>query len=173
VAGRVEQIRRRIAAACARAGRDPAEVTLVGVSKGFDADAAAEACAAGLADLGENRVQEAAVKIEALAARGVRPRWHLIGHLQTNKVRDALRLFGILHSIDSVRLAQEVSKRATTPVAVLLEVNVAQEATKFGFAPEEVSAALAQIALKIVNWRDLKPGTRGELVALWQPRELS
>jgi pyridoxal phosphate enzyme (YggS family) len=146
IAERLATVRDRIAAACERAGRAPAEVTLVGVSKGFPPDAAAETCAAGLLDLGENRVQEAARKVEALAARAVRPRWHLIGHLQTNKVRDALRLFAILHSIDSVRLAQEVSKRATTPVAVLLEVNVAQEATKFGFAPEEVSAALAQIA---------------------------
>ena len=145
IAEGLAQVRERMAAACARAGRAPNEVTLVGVSKGFPAEAVAEAHAAGLRDLGENRVREAAGKIELLAARGVRPRWHLIGHLQTNKAKTAVELFGIIHSVDSVRLAQALSRRAHESVPILLEVNVAQEAGKFGFAPEEVTSALSTI----------------------------
>ena len=134
-----------MAAACRRAGRSPDEVTLVGVSKGMPALAVAEAHAAGLQDVGENRVQEAAAKIEALAAQGVRPRWHLVGHLQTNKAKTVTGLFAILHSVDSVRLAQALSRRAREPLPILLEVNVAQEASKFGFTPQEVASALRSI----------------------------
>jgi len=146
VAENLAVVRERIAEACRRAGRSPDEVTLVGVSKGFPAELVVEACAAGLTDLGENRVQEAAPKIEALTARGVRPRWHLIGHLQTNKAKTATGLFAIIHSVDSVRLAEALSHRASEPLPVLLEVNVAREPAKFGFAPEELSSAYATIA---------------------------
>lgn len=145
IAERLAQVRERMTAACDRAGRALNEVTLVGVSKGLPAEAVAEAHAAGLRDLGENRVQEAAGKIGVLAARGVRPRWHLIGHLQTNKAKTAIELFGIIHSVDSVRLAQALSRRAHESVPILLEVNVAQEAGKFGFAQEEVTSALSTI----------------------------
>ena len=146
IAENLAQVRERIAAACRRAGRSPDEVTLVGVSKGFPAEAVAEACDAGLRDLGENRVQEAAAKIEALAATGRRPHWHLIGHLQTNKAKTAAGLFAIIHSVDSVRLAQALSRRAQEPVPILLEVDAAQEAGKFGLAPQELVAALRDIA---------------------------
>jgi hypothetical protein len=146
IAENIIAVRQRIAAACERAGRAPAEVVLVGISKGFATEVIAEAVHAGLADVGENRVQEAAPKIEALAARGLHPRWHLVGHLQTNKAKTAIELFAILHSVDSLRLAEELSRRARGPVALLLEVNVAQEASKFGFAPEEVAPALSAIA---------------------------
>ena len=142
-------VRQRIDAACRRAGRSPDGVTLVGVSKGVSARAVAEACAAGLTDVGENRVQEAAAKIEAVAAlleTHSQPRWHLIGHLQTNKAKTATNLFDILHSVDSLRLAQTLSRKANERLPVLLEVNVAQDAAKFGFAPEEVTSALAAIA---------------------------
>ena len=134
-----------MAAACRQAGRSPDEVTLVGVSKGMPASRVAEAHAAGLQDVGENRVQEAAAKIEALAAQGVRPRWHLVGHLQTNKAKTVTGLFAILHSVDSFRLAQALSRRAREPLPILLEVNVAQEASKFGFTPQEVASALRSI----------------------------
>ena len=134
-----------MAEACRRAGRSPDEVTLVGVSKGVPAQAVAEAHAAGLQDMGENRVQEAVAKIEALAAQGVRPRWHLVGHLQTNKAKTVTGLFAILHSVDSFRLAQALSRRAREPLPILLEVNVAQEASKFGFTPQEVASALRSI----------------------------
>ncbi len=140
------EVRGRIDMACERAERSPGEVRLIGVTKGFPAAAVAEAVAAGLEDIGENRVQEAAAKIESLAATGVRPRWHLIGHLQTNKVKTALNLFAILHSVDSLRLAQELSARAAQPVPILLEVNVSQEASKFGFSVGELPTALQAIA---------------------------
>ena len=145
VAEQLTRVRERMAAACRRAGRSPDEVTLVGVSKGVPAQRVAEAYAAGLQDMGENRVQEAADKIEALAAQGVRPRWHLVGHLQTNKAKTVTGLFAILHSVDSVRLAQALSRRAREPLPILLEVNVAQEASKFGFTPQEVASALRSI----------------------------
>jgi pyridoxal phosphate enzyme (YggS family) len=145
IAENLARVRERMAAACRRADRAPDEVTLVGVSKGFPAEAVAEACAAGLGDLGENRVQEAGRKIEALEALGVRPCWHLIGHLQTNKAKTASDLFAIIHSVDSLRLAQALSRRAREPVPILLEVNVAQEASKFGFAPKDVAPAVSEI----------------------------
>ncbi len=145
IAQNLSMVRTRIASACARAGRSPDEVTLVGVSKGFPAEAVAEACAAGLTDIGENRVQEAEAKIAALASMSVRPRWHLVGHLQTNKAKAAAGLFAIIQSVDSVRLAQALSKDASAPLTVLLEVNVAQEASKFGFAPDDVPDSLDAI----------------------------
>ncbi len=145
IAENLERVRARIGQACVRAGRSPEDVTLVGVSKGFPAAAVAEAYAAGLHDLGENRVQEGAAKIRDLASRGVYPRWHLVGHLQTNKAKTALELFAIIHSIDSIRLAQALSRRASKPVPILLEVNVANEASKFGFAVQEVDSALQAV----------------------------
>ncbi len=146
IAERLAAVRARIDAACRRAGRSPSDVTLVGVTKSFPAEAVAEAVAAGLEDCGENRVQEAAAKIATLAALGIRPRWHLIGHLQTNKVQTALGLFAILHSVDSLRLARELSSRATHPVPILLEVNVSQEASKFGFSVGDLPDAVSAIS---------------------------
>jgi len=143
----LSRVRERIAAACGRAGRSPDEVTLVGVSKGLQPEAAEEACAAGLRDVGENRVQEAVRKMEALAGMSTPPRWLLVGHLQTNKAKTAAGLFAIIHSVDSVRLAQALSRYAREPVPVLVEVNVAQEAGKFGFAPNEVASVLPDIAV--------------------------
>jgi len=146
IAENLARVRQRIEAACRRAGRAPAEGTLVGITKGFPPEAVAEAVAAGLEDAGENRVQEAAAKIGALAGRGIRPRWHLVGHLQTNKAKTALDLFAIIHSVDSLRLAEALDRHASRPVAVLLEVNVAQEASKFGFTPGELPSALSAIS---------------------------
>jgi len=139
-------VRERIEAGCARAGRSPGSVTLVGVTKTVPVEAIAEACAAGLRDAGENRVQEAVPKIEALDALGVRPRWHLIGHLQRNKAKLAVERFAILHGVDSVRLAEALNARAHEPLPVLLEVNVGQETSKFGFDPTALPQALADIA---------------------------
>jgi pyridoxal phosphate enzyme (YggS family) len=146
IAENIAAVRERIEAACLRADRPPGSVTVIGVTKGQPPDAIVEACAAGLEDLGENRVQEAQVKIAALAERGLRPRWHLVGHLQTNKTKTASGLFAILHAVDSVRLARALSERAERPVVTLLEVNVAREASKFGFTPEEVPSALTEVA---------------------------
>jgi pyridoxal phosphate enzyme (YggS family) len=140
ISGRIEAVRALIAAACERGGRSPADVTLVGVTKTHAPERIAAAYAAGLRDFGENRVQEAAGKVELLRARDIRPTWHLLGHLQRNKVTAALNLFDILHSVDSQRLAEAIDERATRRVGVLIEVNVAGEASKSGVAPAAVGA---------------------------------
>ncbi|MDE3095178.1 MAG: YggS family pyridoxal phosphate-dependent enzyme [Chloroflexota bacterium] len=146
LAARIAAVRARIEAACARAGRDPGAVTLVGVSKTHSAATIAAAHAAGLRDFGENRVQEAGPKIESLRAAGVSPVWHLVGHLQTNKVRAALGLFAILHGVDSERLAAAISRAAPRPVRVFLQVNVAEEASKHGADPAAAPALAERIA---------------------------
>ncbi len=138
-------VRERIERAAGRAGRRPEDVLLIGVSKTVPSDRVRLGVEAGLAALGENRVQEAKEKIKVLG----RPvPWHLIGHLQTNKVRDALELFDVIHSLDRVELAQEIERRAATRgrvVETLLEVNVADEPSKSGFAPDALEAALQTI----------------------------
>jgi hypothetical protein len=114
-------------------------VTIIAVTKGFGPDAVAAAAAAGLRDVGENRVQEAVAKMDAAAAPGLR--WHLIGHLQRNKARLVPGRFALVHSVDSLELADELDRRAAaagTEVAVLLQVNVAGEAQKSGTAPDDV-----------------------------------
>ena len=144
IAERVAHLRQRVERAAERAGRSPADVTIVAVSKGFPPSAIDEAVVAGIADVGENRVQEAAAKIAAL--RGLPVTWHLVGHLQTNKAKTALELFDIIHSVDSLHLAEVLSHRAQRPLPVLLEVNMAGEASKFGFSPDDVAAAAQAIA---------------------------
>jgi pyridoxal phosphate enzyme (YggS family) len=136
IAKRIAEARERIAAACARSGRSPDAVTIIAVTKGFGPDAVREAVAAGIRDIGENRVQEAEAKIAALAELDVR--WHMIGHLQTNKVKTVLSLFDTIHSVDSIHLAEAISRRAPGPVPVFLEVNVADEASKGGVSLAEL-----------------------------------
>ncbi|HUF51207.1 MAG TPA: YggS family pyridoxal phosphate-dependent enzyme [Longimicrobiales bacterium] len=138
------RVAERIAAAQARAGRG-APVTVVAVTKGHGVAAVLAALRAGLRDVGENRVQELVEKRGELAG-SAQPVWHLIGHLQRNKVRRAITLFDRIHSIDSLRLAQELSAeavRADLTVRGLVQVNVSGEATKGGF---DRARALAQIA---------------------------
>ena len=137
IAENVVRVRARIAAACDRAGRDPADVTLIAVTKTHLAEAVAAAYAAGIRDFGENRVQEAAEKIPAARALGVEATWHLIGNLQRNKVAAALPLFDVIHSVDSLRLAEALNERSTAGARVLLEVNVSGEASKHGVSPED------------------------------------
>jgi hypothetical protein len=140
------RVRERIAAAAERAGRRPDDVLLIAVSKTVPVERIKEAIDAGVAALGENRVQEAKAKIAVL---GHPVPWHLIGHLQTNKVKDALALFDVIHSIDRLELARECERRAAAsgrPVDVLLEVNVADEPQKSGFPVDAVPAALEAIA---------------------------
>src|SRR5205823_8750714 len=110
IAVRVEAVRERIAAAARRAGRSPEEIRLVGVSKTHPPELVAQALAAGLHDFGENRVQEAEPKIAALAAERNAITWHLIGHLQSNKAKRAAALFDIVHSVDSLHLAQALAR---------------------------------------------------------------
>ena len=123
----------------------PQPVTIVAVTKGFGIDAIRAARDAGLADIGENRVQEAVQKQDALRdVAGMR--WHLIGHLQRNKAKLVSGRFELVHSVDSAELATELSKRATSPVRVLLQVNVASEPQKSGCTLEEAPALARQVA---------------------------
>ena len=136
----------KIAAACRRSGRDPAEVEIVAVTKTHGAEVVDEAWRAGLAIVGENKVQEAAWKKPASMTG---PSWHLIGHLQSNKVRHALELFDFIHSVDSAKLADRINQVADEMGAsprILLEVNVSGEKSKSGLKPEEVRGVLEHIA---------------------------
>lgn len=146
IVARIAEARERIAAACARSGRSPDGVTIVAVTKGFGPDAVREAVAAGIRDIGENRVQEAEAKRAALADLPGDVRWHMIGHLQTNKVKTALNLFDTIQSVDSLHLAEAISRRAPVPVSAFLEVNVAGEASKTGFSLAELPNAYEEIA---------------------------
>ncbi len=145
IAANLERVRERVARAAERAGRTPDDVLLIGVSKIVEVERIRAALAAGLGALGENRVQEAKAKVAELG----RPvPWHLIGHLQTNKVKDALPLFDLIQSLDRLELAHELERRAAAQgrvVEALLQVNVASEASKGGFAPDAVSEALDAI----------------------------
>ena len=128
----VQSIRYRIAAACARVHRDPASVQLVAVSKTVPVELVREAIAAGQTLFGENRVQEALVKIEAI---GSAARWHLVGHLQKNKARQAVGAFELIHSVDDAELAAELDRRAAARQSVqpvLVQANLAGESTKSG-----------------------------------------
>ena len=145
--GRLDEVRDRIARAAERCGRDPRQVLLVGVVKTVPLEVIAEALALGLADLGENRVQEAGTHIGALGRDAAR--WHMIGHLQRNKVGLAVEMFDRLHGLDSVELAEAASRRALAirrRLSVLVEVNVSGEASKFGSAPEVLDPLLERIA---------------------------
>ena len=158
IAERVGAVRQQVADACRRADRSPEDVTIVAVTKGFPPEAVRDGFAAGLSHFGENRVQEAQAKLPLLAGLAPRPTWHMVGHLQTNKVKTALSLFDIIQSVDSLHLAQEISRRApqSVRVPVLLEVNVAGEAAKYGFSPDELPPAAAQVrALPCIEVRGL------------------
>jgi PLP dependent protein len=145
IAANLNSVQQRLAAACARAGRDPSSVTLVTVSKGHQADVVRTAADLGLTLFGENRVQEAKIKIGQCPAR---LQWHLIGHLQSNKCRDAVHFFSMIQSVDSLDLAREINKwaeKSAKTMPVLLEVNVAGESSKFGYSPANVLLELREI----------------------------
>ena len=145
VAHNVERIRERIRIAASRSGRQPEDVTLIAVSKAIEPERIEAAVAVGQTLFGESKVQEARAKIPLLSQRA---RWHLVGHLQTNKAREAVALFALIHSVDSIKLAVELNKwaeRAGKVQAILLEVNTSGEASKFGLKPEDVSATLSEI----------------------------
>ncbi|MBD3175047.1 MAG: YggS family pyridoxal phosphate-dependent enzyme [Armatimonadia bacterium] len=136
---RVEEVQSRIASACDRVGRDPAEVTLVAVTKTRTLPEVEAVLAAGVGDVGENYVQRAMERVESLGRD--RCRWHLIGHLQSNKARHAVAFVDWLHTIDSEGIADEVGKRARRlerEIDCMVEVNVAGEDTKYGVGPDEL-----------------------------------
>jgi len=145
LAANVEAIQQRIAAACERARREPASVTLIAVTKTQPPDVVGAAARLGLSLFGENKVQEAKAKIPLCPAR---LRWHMVGHLQTNKCRDAVELFEMVQSVDSLHLAEELNKRAdqaAKTLPILLEVNAVGEASKFGCRPDQLLADLERI----------------------------
>jgi PLP dependent protein len=146
VGERLAQVRARIAAAARRAGRDPAAISVVAVSKTVPPDRIKDAVAAGVAVLGENRVQEAQEKIQAL---GRLAQWHLVGHLQTNKARLAVQLFDLIHTLDSARLARELDRHARAAgkrLPCLVEVNQGGELTKSGLSESDVLPFLREAA---------------------------
>ena len=145
LAANLTAIRQRIAEACARTGRQPESVTLLAVTKSQPPEVVVEAAKLGLNLFGENKVQEAKAKIPLCPGR---LRWQMIGHLQTNKCRDAVELFEMIQSVDSLHLAQEINQRAeqaAKTMRILLEVNVAGEASKFGYQPDKLLADLIQL----------------------------
>ena len=150
IARNLEAVQGAIRAACERADRDPADVTLVGVSKTHGFEVIEAALEGGLHALGENRVQEFVPKAEAAAAAGLAVDWHFIGHLQRNKARQVLPHLGTLHSLDSEALVAELNKRWASgirptsghPVRCYLEVNIAGVAQKHGAAPDQVASLL-------------------------------
>lgn len=144
---RIAQVRERIAAACLGAGRPADSVRLVSVTKTVPVETIREAIAGGLTDLGENRVQEAAAKIETLGRDGLS--WHLIGHLQSNKAGRAVQMFDLIHSVDSEALAREIDRRAGLAgkkQRILIQVNCSAEESKSGCAPGEVAGLSKAIA---------------------------
>jgi pyridoxal phosphate enzyme (YggS family) len=146
VADNVASVRTRIAAACERVGRASSEVTLVAVSKTFPASAIDEAIAAGVTDIGENRVQEAREKKPEVAGS---VRWHLIGHLQSNKAKDAIRLFDVIQSVDSLGLAEKLARAAEgagRTQDVMLQVNVGDEPQKSGIEAADAEGVAKAVA---------------------------
>ena len=154
VSERYAQVRKRVDEAAARCGRDPSEVTLLAVTKTHPVSEINEAIDAGATDIGENRVQELLAKYD-----DVKPvRWHLIGHLQTNKVRQVIDKVVMIHSVDSLKLAEEIDKRASAHgivMDVLIEINSAMEETKSGIAAgelrklaEDITAGCASVRIR-------------------------
>ncbi|MCP4569719.1 MAG: YggS family pyridoxal phosphate-dependent enzyme [FCB group bacterium] len=156
MAANLAAVNSKIAEAAFRAGRGGDEVTLVAVSKTYPAEAVTAAVEGGATDIGESRVQEAAAKIDQL---GSVARWHLIGHLQSNKAAVAVRCFDLIHSVDSIALAQKISAQAVRQektIECLIEVNSSGEDSKFGFAPADIQACFSEImALPGIRLRGL------------------
>jgi PLP dependent protein len=156
IAENIARVQERIASAARRASRNPADITLMGVSKTFPVESIREAYAAGLRVFGENRVQEFAGKAAALRDLN-NAQWHLIGHLQTNKAAKAAELFDAVDSVDSVRTAEKLNMSAASVgkiLSVLIEINVGGEAAKTGVAPG--SGELEQILQGAPRWENLK-----------------
>jgi pyridoxal phosphate enzyme (YggS family) len=157
IATRLEHVRARISAAALACGRRSCDVNLVAVTKTVSPEAIREAVGGGAADIGENYIQEARDKFEPLHTLPVR--WHFIGHLQSNKARYAVRMFDLIHTVDSLKLAMELdqcARKLKKRQAVLVQVNVAGEATKSGIAPEDALPFVAGIgALEHIAVRGL------------------
>ena len=142
----LESVRERIARACLRANRSPDEITLIAVTKTVPPDVIEQAFRLGIRDFGENRVQEAEKKADFFTRLKPRPNLHMIGHLQSNKVKAALGLFDMIQSVDSLKLAEAIDRQAVSKIPVLLEVNVAGEVNKSGFSLEGIGQAVKALS---------------------------
>lgn len=180
-AEKLATVQKRIGEACVRANRDPKSVTLLAVTKGQPPEVVRQAAEEGLTLFGENKVQEAKAKIPLCSGR---LQWHMIGHLQSNKCRDAVELFQMVQSIDSLHLAEELNRRAeqaARTLAVLLEVNIVGEASKFGYKPEQLLAEFSSLnalprleihgLMTIPPWSPLPERARPVFRALRQLKE--
>ena len=171
LAERLAQVRETVVAACDRSGREPGEIGIVAVTKGHPLDVLLAALDAGLEDVGENRVQEARVKFQAAGGSLARARRHLVGSLQRNKVREALGLFDWIQSVDSLRLAGEISMRSQVhekPVDILVEVNASGEERKRGFSADEAADRIHEIAalpgMRVRGLMTMAPWTDDEAI---------
>ena len=157
----IGKIKERINTVCAKVKRKPEEITIIAVSKNRTTERIKEAIAAGIYDIGENRIQEALLKYNQLKAEGQEfsIRWHMVGHLQTNKVKDATKIFDLIHSVDSLHLAQEIDKQAARinkAQDILIEIKTSPEANKFGLKPDDAVEVIKEIVkLKNINLRGL------------------
>lgn len=139
------EVRRRIETVCARLNKNPDLITIVGISKNRTVEQLKDLIESGIADVGENKVQEALLKYNQLTT----VKWHMAGHLQTNKVKDAVKIFDLIHSVDSVYLAAEINKQAgriNKVQDILVEVNTSGETAKYGFKPDKTASAVKEIA---------------------------
>ena len=186
IADQLEAVRERIVRACARSGRSPDEVTLIGVTKTFPIEAVLAARESGLSDFGENRVQELVEKVDAVPSRirGGDVTWHMIGHLQRNKARDVIDYADYFHALDSIRLAKELNKRAAQEgrvIPCLAQINVSREESKYGIAPDEAASFLDALApldhirvhglMTIASFVDDPEQVRPEFRRLWELSE--
>lgn len=158
----LNRIKENIESVCKRFNRSPSEITTVAVTKTATLDNIKEIIDLGIQDIGENRLQEAILKFNRLSTIEYRPstiKWHMVGHLQRNKVKEAVKVFDLVHSVDSLRLAEELDKQAdkiNKIQDILVQVNTSLEATKFGINPEETIEVIKQIVkLKNLNLRGL------------------
>ncbi|MBL7151525.1 MAG: YggS family pyridoxal phosphate-dependent enzyme [Candidatus Omnitrophica bacterium] len=157
------RLKGQISSVCSKLKRDPASVIIVAVSKNRTITKIKEAVASGIRDIGENRVQEAALKYKELANlrtyERITPKWHMVGHLQRNKVKEAVRIFDLIHSVDSARLALEIDRQATVINKIqdiLVEVKTYPEEPKFGLKADEAIEVIKKISqLKNLNLKGL------------------
>lgn len=142
----LKAVTQRISRSCEKSGRPPADVKLICVTKEASLSQIEQVLALGIKDIGENRVQDAALKYKAI---GDKATWHLIGHLQTNKAKEAVRIFSLIHSTDSIRLAKEIDREAKKIGKIqdiLIQVNTSGEASKFGLAPDDVAEFFREVS---------------------------
>ena len=152
----IGKIKERIVSLCAKIGRNPEDITIVAISKGRPVEAVKEAVEAGICDIGENRVQEALLKYYSVKEMNIGPvRWHMVGHLQTNKVKDAVNIFDLIHSVDSLHLAQEIDKQAgkiNKVQELLVEIKTSPEESKSGMT----ARAAVTVINEIVKLKNIK-----------------